>query len=535
MVEKKEKTTKSVIRKKKVGSYMLKLYEVKVNPYWSQFFTEARKSNALIEKSGDENHITPATDIFGNFVDKYKKLAIQEDNYKFGNDDFCWRAKTSAGCEMEKVNKHTGAVVKTGKAISTFEGLVRAFIHNKHGRKRKVGNYEIIGDKLVYKGEGRNADFGEDIIALRLKNKTIIGNASKLPRCGSYRRGDEAPAQRVMFDMNIPLIPFNVFQEAKLDIQKTRIVERSGEDELILPRWEWDENSAQLKPVQIIFDNTQISKPKETKDIKILSMERDLVQSDKIGKKVKGWRYTYLDRTKLAKRHFVGAMLLQVKNKYFLFDVDRRELKFYRFNPFLAELPARARTIKEAYELLMPLEVRNALKKGLKVLRQGEWFFIPTKRKISEKKPALPVNVTKGIKNTPDTDKFNIGFWVSHGAEIDLKEKQKEISRVKKKYRASLIKRIKDYNKEIRIYQDWKRKAQQYESQFNFYSNGADLKAGNNRPNRVSKLYVEKGQNFVTGNVTHTGREHEPITLKGWHKAIPNTATKSFTITGSID
>ena len=31
------------------------------------------------------------------------------------------------------------------------------------------------------------------------------------------------------------------------------------------------------------------------------------------------------------------------------------------------------------------------------------------------------------------------------------------------------------------------------------------------------------------------GREHEPLELKIWHKAIPNTAIKSFTITGNID
>jgi len=39
----------------------------------------------------------------------------------------------------------------------------------------------------------------------------------------------------------------------------------------------------------------------------------------------------------------------------------------------------------------------------------------------------------------------------------------------------------------------------------------------------------------VKGEVTHDGREHEPIKLKKWHKPIPNTATNSFTIQGNID
>jgi hypothetical protein len=62
-----------------------------------------------------------------------------------------------------------------------------------------------------------------------------------------------------------------------------------------------------------------------------------------------------------------------------------------------------------------------------------------------------------------------------------------------------------------------------------------ELRAGSNRPNYVKK-YVKLPQGeFVSGEVTHSGREHEPITLKGWYKPTPNKATKSFTITGNID
>lgn len=58
---------------------------------------------------------------------------------------------------------------------------------------------------------------------------------------------------------------------------------------------------------------------------------------------------------------------------------------------------------------------------------------------------------------------------------------------------------------------------------------------------RINKIRYEvnkkiiQGKTYVKGTISHTGREHEPISLKTWHYAIPNTAIKSFTITGNID
>ncbi len=42
-------------------------------------------------------------------------------------------------------------------------------------------------------------------------------------------------------------------------------------------------------------------------------------------------------------------------------------------------------------------------------------------------------------------------------------------------------------------------------------------------------------EGYVTGTVAHGGYEHPDIELEGWHKAVPNTAIESFTITGGID
>lgn len=39
----------------------------------------------------------------------------------------------------------------------------------------------------------------------------------------------------------------------------------------------------------------------------------------------------------------------------------------------------------------------------------------------------------------------------------------------------------------------------------------------------------------IEGYVRHGGGDHRPIKLDGWHRPVPNTATKSFKISGAID
>lgn len=62
-----------------------------------------------------------------------------------------------------------------------------------------------------------------------------------------------------------------------------------------------------------------------------------------------------------------------------------------------------------------------------------------------------------------------------------------------------------------------------------------DLKAGNNRPNKVTKHTIYKGETLVSGRSEHAGREHATLILDGWFKAIPNTSIQSFTLTGDVD
>lgn len=62
-----------------------------------------------------------------------------------------------------------------------------------------------------------------------------------------------------------------------------------------------------------------------------------------------------------------------------------------------------------------------------------------------------------------------------------------------------------------------------------------DLRAGQNRPNKVTMHAIVKGETLVSGRCEHSGREHATLMLKGWFKAVPNTSVQSFTLTGDVD
>jgi len=70
--------------------------------------------------------------------------------------------------------------------------------------------------------------------------------------------------------------------------------------------------------------------------------------------------------------HVLGAVLIRTReNKCFLSSLDDRRY-------FVAELSKAARTVTQAFRGLKPRPVREAERSGLKVVRQGEWFFVPT-------------------------------------------------------------------------------------------------------------------------------------------------------------
>lgn len=314
-----------------------------------------------------------------------------------------------------------------------FEKAVNAFLSNQVG---KFGKYFALPNALVYRtiiteNHGSKQVVGQDVIARKLGVNLFVGNASILPLINrrvsfgreSLNNGITA-VQEALSDL-IPMLPFNVFEEAGLSLSELKILER-GPEETISRR----------------YDNPKYNRYQKSK-MKEKNIPEFLIEAV----------------------HFTGASLYEIQGSYFLFDIDREEIKHNIFNPFLVEVSTPVNTIAEAYHVLKPMEVLEAEKNGLEVIRQGEWFFIPS-----------DITLEKIFESEVDED-GNLKNWG-------------------------------------RVYR---------------------LKAGPNRPNLAQFGGEIDGNHYVKGLVQHTGREHRDITLKGWYRAVPNTATKSFTIEGDID
>ena len=201
------------------------------------------------------------------------------------------------------------------------------------GKTLKAGNYISTENALVYRSLSVVDKFQQDVLCIRLVQDGkvfYLGNSSRLSVAGTKvafgRRtqiwGQSAP-QAVLNKMGVPMLPFSAFIQAGLKVTKTRILDQGGAETV----------------------------KRHTK-------------TDTKGKKT------------FENVHFTGASLFQNGTSQFLFDIDRIEIEHGIFNPFIVELPRAVKTIAEAYDSLIPLEVRTAKAEGKTVLRQGEHFFI---------------------------------------------------------------------------------------------------------------------------------------------------------------
>lgn len=380
---------------------------------------------------------------------------------------------------------------------------------NKLGKRKRNGNYLVEGGRLLYTGSGRH-DKGkwDETLAVTLKNGTKIYNAAQLKKCGTYNRGTQAKIQKEMQELKLPMIPLNVFIETGLDIEKARITEQGRPTEILAPKQVWSEQRKDFIEVNTIFHEVKSKKPGKDRN-------KETIQIEKRGT---GWKHTYRDLTRMERRHFVGAMLIKIGKKTFLFDIDRKEAKHHRVNAFLTQVRGNPKTIKEAYEKLKPEEVKKAEREGKKVQRQGEWFFIPEKKakdKIEKRKYERPEEWQYDVEDVLAEGKEGIRMTVRYNNLLP-------------KYRKQLEKRVKEFREELKRYKKGKGKTEVFEY-------GGEIKAGNNRPNIAQKMAKVGKDTYVKGKIEHSGREHETIYLKEWHKAITNTAIGSFTIQGNVD
>ena len=178
----------------------------------------------------------------------------------------------------------------------------------------------------------------EEVLAVRLSSGQLVGNANRLNHAVRKAFGRaverEGEIQRTLQE-SMPMLPFNVFKEAGLSPENIEFLDQTGPEKVGVKVIRW-------------------VKDKEIEEIE--------------------------------ERHFTGASLFRLGKTYFLFDVDRREIEHEIFNAFLVELPGPSKTVKDAYQSLKPEEVLDAEKRGVKVKRQGEFFFLPTEKEVEPDK-----------------------------------------------------------------------------------------------------------------------------------------------------
>ena len=378
-------------------------------------------------------------------------------------------------------------VVRT-KAPKTVLGFIAGFVKNTLGSKDKHGNYSIRNGNGVatlyytaYENRWNSQDQhevraveGEERLAIRLENGMVLSNANRLQYCGthpvyggprSYNTG-QTPAQACLEKVGASPVPFSVFENAKLDITRAKVIVKAPSETITVTVKEW----------------------KDGKNI-----ERDET------------------------RHYVGACLLEIDRNFFLFDIDREELKHKIFNPFVVKLTSPTKTIEEAYLALKPAKVVMAEMEGTPVERQGEWFFIKRHDELPEL-PKPPQEVQDLANNPPDAKKM--------GA-VETDESYKPGNRYGFTFKKKSLEKA--YEKAVDAWQKAQEKLLEYSP------NPGSLRQGQNRPNNV-KLFVRINDLvLVSGLVSHAGREHRDVLLKGWWEPVPNTAVESWQISGDVD
>ncbi|HAX18281.1 MAG TPA: hypothetical protein DCY00_06775 [Actinobacteria bacterium] len=91
--------------------------------------------------------------------------------------------------------------------------------------------------------------------------------------------------------------------------------------------------------------------------------------------------------------HRIGQVLFEYFGRYFICGMDEGRY-------FVSELPKKARSVEEAFKILIPKAAKILISKGAGYKRQGEWFFIPVKD-TEIKIPAIKVKDQLKMKALP--------------------------------------------------------------------------------------------------------------------------------------
>ncbi|MFC1453858.1 hypothetical protein ACFLQL_01625 [Verrucomicrobiota bacterium] len=259
-------------------------------------------------------------------------------------------------------------------------------------------------------------------------------------------------------------------------------------------------------------------------------------------------------------RHFAGATVFKIGEKYYLIDADREDLKVGVFNAFFVELPntgIKNPTVKQAYESLFP----NALKGVTNYIRQGELFFKPMDKNEIEKLILSSGKGKRKISAAKDKHNYDIIMKLTDGIAIhdynetvrQLTSETKSTGKVTKEMEVIIARRTKLLPNEIkRDDNGWgapgedelEKRLDGTSAHFNLEHDVAIPLATGRRNNRqqtfnhqttlLFKLKAaDKTRIFSAGTVTHSG--HYTLYMPGWHEVFVSKGTNSWDISGRID
>jgi hypothetical protein len=365
----------------------------------------------------------------------------------------------------------------------TVEEFLEAYVKNTLGKKTKCGSrWSVVKEGEMEILTYTPSDYPEESeqVAYKLADGSVLSNANRLEYVGrrfawgrerSRWGREEAPEQRWLQASGAIPIPFTLFKEANMDIKDFKWVVKPVAEDVIV-----------IRPPAV-----------------------------------------YGGKPQRIRRHFSGACLFSIGEDTFLFDIDRQEIQANNiFNPFVTKLPKKASSIQEAYDILMPDEVREAIADGVEVLRQGEFFFI----KHSDEFP-LKVEMTdeekKILRNPPSRFGYGIGDLTGRLTFTDDDRapfKDDEAIDTPEK-------------------QDFQKAALEYKIVADKY---IQISA---RPGTLGKSatgshtverYIKDGEIvYASGTIKQSRREHGDLKLTGWYRVAANTGTISWTIRGEID
>jgi hypothetical protein len=217
--------------------------------------------------------------------------------------------------------------------------------------------------------------------------------------------------------------------------------------------------------------------------------------------------------------HFAGRALFQIDDAYYLFDVDRKEQEVNGiFNPFVVQLPAPASSIEEAYEMLKPQRVKDAIRDGIPVDRQGEFFFI----KIGDVKPE-PVTLTEEETRILRYPPSYSGFFLEKSTDYY------SCSSDRQPFSSPVTRDEIEYSEAVKKFLEIRGRVDDLIPGEMTIGGMTRHTAKNGFRDRV------KNETYVTGIIQHNNREHGDLNLEGWWLVVPNTGVKSVTIEGRID